>query len=79
MRRYIILAAIMLIAVIAPASIYALQNDLFNITENIPEAIALAYFKSAPTFKFDGIKESVKVVESWQAQTFAYPSFWQVT
>jgi hypothetical protein len=79
MRRYMILAAIMLIAIIAPASIYALKNDLFNITENMPEAVALAYFKSAPTFKFDGIKESVKVVESWQAQTFAYPSFWQVT
>jgi hypothetical protein len=79
MRRYMILIAIMLIAVIAPASIYALQNDLFNITENMPEAIALAYLKVAPTFKFDGIKGSVKVVESWQAQTFAYPSFWQVT
>ena len=79
MRRYTILVAIMLIAIIVPTSIYAMQNDLFCLTENVPEAIALAYLKGAPTFKFDGIPGSVKIVESWQAQTFAYPSFWQVT
>jgi len=79
MRRYSILGAIMLIAVIAPTSIYALQNDLFSLTYNVPEAIALAYLKDAPTFKFDGIPGSIKIVDSWQAQTFAYPSFWEVT
>ena len=68
----------MLIAVIAPTSIYALQNDLFSLTDNVPEAIALAYLEDAPTFKFDGIPGSIKIVDSWQAQTFAYPSFWEV-
>jgi len=79
MRRYQTLVAIMLVVIMAPTSIYALQNDLFKITENAPEATALAYLREAPTFRFDGVPGSVRVVDSWQAQTFAYPSFWEVT
>jgi len=43
------------------------------------EAIALNWLKNAPTFKFDGVAGSAKVVDSWQAMTFAAPSFWGVT
>jgi hypothetical protein len=43
------------------------------------EVIALSWLQNAPTFNFDGVPESIKVVEIWQAQTFAAPSFWQVT
>ncbi len=43
------------------------------------EAIALEWLYACPTFVFDGIRDSVKIVDSWQAETFAYPSFWQVT
>lgn len=68
----------MVIAIVVPVGIYALQNNLLN-PSNKPEVIALNYLKNAPTFKFDGLTESVEIVESWQAQTFAYPSFWQVT
>lgn len=78
MKRYLILASIMLIVIIIPASIYALQNSHNNLNKS-SEEIALAYLKNAPTYKFDGISHSVKVVECWQAQTFVYPSFWQVS
>ena len=54
MRRYQTLVAIMLVAIVAPTSIYALQNDLFKMTENAPEATALAYIRDAPTFRFLG-------------------------
>ncbi|MCI0500859.1 MAG: hypothetical protein L0Y61_03840 [Epsilonproteobacteria bacterium] len=73
-----ILATIMLLGIIIPAGIYAIQSNSNDIKSN-NEAIALAYLKNAPTFKFDGILSSIKIVESFQAQTFAYPSFWGVT
>lgn len=43
------------------------------------EAIALNWLVNAPTFKFDGVKGSAKVVDSWLAMTFVAPSFWGVT
>jgi len=43
------------------------------------EAIALRWLVNAPTFKFDGVEGSAKVVDSWLAMTFAAPSFWEVT
>ncbi len=43
------------------------------------EAIALDWLLNAPTFNFDGVASSAKVVDSWLAMTFAAPSFWGVT
>ncbi|MBN1682018.1 hypothetical protein JW865_00505 [Candidatus Bathyarchaeota archaeon] len=78
MKRYMILASLILVSIIVPAGIYALQNSQNNQNKNV-EDTALVYLKNSPTFKFDGILESVELVECWQAQTFAYPSFWQVS
>jgi len=73
-----IIASIMLLGIIIPAGIYAIQsNSTDNKSNN--EAIAIAYLKNAPTFKFDGILSSIKITDSWQAQTFTYPGFWGVT
>lgn len=77
MRRYMILAAIMLLGIIIPASIYAIQSSSKDM-KSYNEAIALNYLKNAPTFKYDGMQASIKITESWQAQTFAPPSFWGV-
>ena len=77
MRRYMIFVAIMLVGIIVPASIYAIQSNSKDM-KAYNEAIALNYLKNAPTFKFDGILASIKISESWQAQTFAYPGFWGV-
>jgi len=43
------------------------------------ESIALKWLYACPTFSFDGIHDSVRIVDSWQAMTFAPPSFWGVT
>lgn len=48
-------------------------------TPGLVTKIAIDWLRGSPTFKFDGVEDSLKVVEVWQAQTFAYPSFWQVT
>jgi hypothetical protein len=56
-----------------------LSQELIPITKEVVTKIALDWLRSSPTFRFDGLEESLKVVEVWQAQTFAYPSFWQVT
>jgi hypothetical protein len=56
-----------------------LNQELIPQTKEIVTKIALDWLRGSPTFRFDGLKESLKVVEVWQAQTFAYPSFWQVT
>jgi len=47
--------------------------------KTIIEAIALNWLVNAPTFKFDGVEASAKVVDSWLAMTFVAPSFWGVT
>jgi hypothetical protein len=46
---------------------------------DIIELNAYNWLLSSPSFKFDGLVNSVKMVEIWQAMTFAAPSFWQVT
>ncbi len=45
----------------------------------VVENIALSWLVKAPTYKFDGVDGSAKVVDSWLAMTFAAPSFWGVT
>lgn len=45
----------------------------------VVEDIAVGWLMGAPTFRFDGVSDSVKVTDSWQAMTFAAPSFWGVT
>jgi hypothetical protein len=56
-----------------------LSQKLIPQTKEVVTKIALDWLRGSPTFSFDGVEESLKVVEVWQAQTFAYPSFWQVT
>jgi len=56
-----------------------LNQKSLQLTKNDIEQIALDWLLDSPTFKFDGVSASLKIVESWQAQTFAAPSFWQVT
>jgi hypothetical protein len=56
-----------------------LNQELIPQTKGVVTKIALDWLRGSPTFSFDGLEESLKVVEVWQAQTFAYPSFWQVT
>jgi hypothetical protein len=50
------------------------EDDAATVVENI----AIGWLMSAPTFSFDGVSDSVKVTDSWQAMTFAAPSFWGV-
>jgi hypothetical protein len=50
-----------------------------NQTSSDIERVAITWLYNSPTFKFDGISDSIKVIEIWQAMTFAAPSFWQVT
>jgi len=56
-----------------------LSQELIPQTKETVTKTALDWLRGSPTFRFDGVEESLKVVEVWQAQTFAYPSFWQVT
>ncbi len=56
-----------------------LDQKLLPQTSDDVTKIALAWLQNSATYKFDGVARSLKVVEVWQAQTFAYPSFWQVT
>jgi len=56
-----------------------LNQQLLPQTSETVIKIALDWLRGSPTFRFDGVAESLKVVEVWQAETFAYPSFWQVT
>ena len=44
----------------------------------VAEAIALNWLINAPTFKFDCVEGSVRVIDSWLAQTFVAPGFWGV-
>ena len=55
------------------------QRTVADETKSAIEAIALNWLVNAPTFKFDGVAGSAKVVNSFQAMTFAAPSFWGVT
>ena len=55
------------------------QKTVTEQAKSLIEAIALNWLINAPTFKFDGIVGSAKVVDSWQAMTFVAPSFWGVT
>ncbi len=71
------MTCVILSIIIVPTSIYALQN-IRDATEKSPEEIALNWLINAPTYKFDGIVGSVKVVDSWIAMTFAAPGFWGV-
>jgi len=56
-----------------------LNQEPIVLTSNEIEQIALDWLYNSPTYKFDGIIETVKVIDIYQAQTFAPPSFWQVT
>lgn len=54
------------------------QRLLLQTSDDVSK-IALDWLRNSATYKFNGVPESLKVVEVWQAQTFAYPSFWQIT
>ncbi len=56
-----------------------LNQRLLPQTSETVTNIALDWLRGSPTYRFDAVTESLKVVEVWQAETFAYPSFWQVT
>jgi hypothetical protein len=69
MRQVAIIAAAMLVLCIFPTTIYAMQNNQINTDtskpfEGTPEAIAIDFLKNSPTFKFDGIVSSIKVLDS---------------
>ena len=55
------------------------QKTVTDQAKTVVETIALNWLINAPTFKFDGIVGSAKVVNSFLAMTFAAPSFWGVT
>ena len=54
------------------------QEPVADEGKAVAEAIALNWLINAPTFKFDGVEGSARVVDSWLAQTFAAPAFWGV-
>ncbi len=56
-----IIVGLVLLAIIIPTSIYALQNHVTNSNDD-PNALALQYIKGAPTFTFDGLPSTLRVV-----------------
>jgi hypothetical protein len=77
MKKFTMLTLMILSMILVPSTIYALQ--MTNVTtEKSPDEIAFNWLINAPTFNFDGVPDSVKVVDSWLAMTFAAPSFWGV-
>lgn len=71
MRHIAVIVAAMLVLCIFPTSIYAMQNERVNIEafniakETTPKAIAIDFLKDSPTFNFDGIKNSIRVINSY--------------
>jgi len=71
MRHIAVIAAAMLVLCIFPTSIYAMQNERVNIEAfdtakgTTPEAIAIDFLKNSPTFNFDGIENSIRVIDSY--------------
>ena len=61
MKSYVSIAALVLVACMIPAGIYAMQNT--QTPEQKAEGIALKFLKSSPTFFFDGITDSVKIID----------------
>ena len=55
------------------------QRSLADEAKASAEETATSWLLSSPTFKFDGVPGSIKVVDSWQAMTLRAPSFWEVT
>lgn len=56
-----------------------LNQSLIPQTSDIIQRIAYRWLYSSPTFKFDGLENTIKLVDIWQAMTLVAPSFWQVT
>ncbi len=54
------------------------QKTVVESGKSSAEEIALSWIINAPTFKFDGVEGSARVVESWLAQTFVAPAFYGV-
>ncbi|MBM3292059.1 hypothetical protein FJY84_05220 [Candidatus Bathyarchaeota archaeon] len=75
MRRYATFAALILIALIFPASIYAWQNSQIVSSEK-SSIIALNFLKNAPTFMFDGIEDSIKIIKVSELEK--YPTLYIV-
>lgn len=62
MRNITVLTAIMLTVIMVPTGIYAIQNPKTAIDLNSAEEVALAYIRDGPTFSFDGITSTLKVM-----------------
>jgi len=60
------------------ASIYAWQRSQPS-PEDAAVRKTLDYLLNSPTFRFDGLSDSVKVVGVTKSMTYAQPSFWIVT
>lgn len=63
MRSIAVLTGIILAAIIVSTNIYALQNPRNGIIVTSPEEVALAYIREGPTFRFDGISSTLRVIK----------------
>jgi hypothetical protein len=70
----IILALIIVSLCIPVIGIYAWQAKQSQLVEPDVES-ALSFIISSPTFSFDGVTSSVKILKVTQAMTFAPPAF----
>jgi len=67
----------MMVAILFPAmSIYAWQTTKDMYTEDTAVEMAIHFLRNSPTFKFDGISESVQVTGVYRARTV--PPTWAV-
>ena len=71
MKNLAVIAAALLVVCIFPSSIYAMQNNWIKTSPTVkapedgtPDYIALAFLKSSPTFKFDGVESSIEILSS---------------
>jgi hypothetical protein len=68
-RKVSVVLALMITGLFPAASIYAWQNRAPSYTEEGAIDIALNYLKNSPTFKFDGILDSINVTGAFRART----------
>jgi hypothetical protein len=68
-RKVSVVLALMITSLFPAASIYAWQNRTPSYTEEGTIDIALEYLKNSPTFKFDGILDSINVTGAFRART----------
>jgi hypothetical protein len=61
LKSYALIAALVLVACMVPAGIFAMQNT--QTPAQKAEGIALKFLKSSPTFFFDGVTDTVKIID----------------